>query len=187
MKRRGLGLVLLAGLGCSGERQYLPLEPGTTWSYTVRTPLVTHVSDLTVASEVSGYREIRGSMGRSLIEWRDGALWARELSGTRFEPPIPLLRPGVPSWRASWRGRVEGPFPYTSATASLRQSEEELSQPTRKLPTIKCVLSLEIGPHLVELETWFARGVGIVRQEQRVDGRFALAMEHLRGPAQLSR
>lgn len=59
---------------------------------------------------------------------------------------------------------------------------EKLDLGGRKLSTTKVETRLTIAGQAVELDTWFAAGIGIVRQEQRTDGKQDLAIELLSGP-----
>lgn len=103
------------------------------------------------------------SMGRSRLAWDDGTLYAAELAGTVYSPPIPLFAPK----EASWSGTVVTPRTRSKGTATLKRANDDLTVGGKRYKTVRTTLTLKSGNDKIELTTWFYPDLGILRQEQR--------------------
>jgi len=178
---------MIAGCGTSGG--LMPDEPGMQWTYDVRTGFgAGHVAEVRVARRLSvagseGF-ELAGALGNAQFAWRDGTLWVDRLSNVRLNPPAPLLRKD--RQRAAWTGKLETPFGTESAKADLAHTEEKIKIAGRTFEAVRSELRLERNLGTTTLLTWFAPGVGIVRQEQRTRGALDFRLEWVAGPVRKS-
>lgn len=176
----------LGWVGCSPGRNLLPSEPGTKWTYDVRTGFgAGHVEDVRVARRLSvagteGF-ELSGPLGQSRMAWKEGTLWMDRTNGVSFDPPAPLLKADESA--ASWKGKLRMPFGTEVATGSLSHGKETLKIAGRNFETTRSELSFERAVGTTTITTWFAAGTGIVRQEQRTRGALDLRLEWVAGPA----
>jgi len=179
------GLALLLALaGCKSGSRLAPLDKGHEWTYKVQTPLYSYVETVRVGESVpvgpiSGV-ELTGPMGRSCVGWRGSRLEASALGTTQYEPPIPLVDASMS--KATWKGKVISAGKAVDATATLEHKRETLRLPSRQFETVRSTLKVTGLGIDMELISWFANGVGVVRQEQRNDGDLAVRMEWIRGP-----
>lgn len=179
-----LALAVFAA-GCKPDAPAeMPLTPGMTWTYSVRTPYYTYVEPLTVKAESPVGKtkgaELQGPMGRSRLGWEGSRLVAATLGHTQFEPPLPLLDVAKPE--GTWSGLMIVSGKSAKATATLKMDREQLRTAARTFSTIRSTLTVKSGERSMELISWFSPGVGLVRQEQRNEGSLALHMEWIRGP-----
>lgn len=190
MTRIGLalgGLVLLGSLGgCRGSSDFVP---GTTWNYSVRwgtqNTLVTTIKvtrKITVGGE-EGF-ELRGPNGVSRLAERDGLLVAGELNGTRFDPPLPLLRITNPVTGEdpvtvkTWEGQMIFLKSSQTCRAKLDQHQFKDLWQSKKVKTQVATLTLTTARNrVIEIRTEYLAGTGILNQEQRTDGNFNFAIE----------
>lgn len=171
--------------GCSGGSDYMPLEEGREWKYLVSTPAGSSVARMKVEDRVrvglsTGWR-IAGSSGENRLAWRGGELVASELSTTSFEPPIVILKPSTneSTWR--WKGKMRSRGNYLDATAECSQRPDKVKVAGNERNCLLSTLRLTFGDSTIELRSWFQSGVGVVRQEQHVDGRLTTALEWIGG------
>lgn len=180
---------IVMSVGCSSGGNLMPSEPGTKWTYEVRTGFgAGHVEDVEVSRRLSvanseGF-ELNGALGGSRLAWREGALWADRLPNVRFIPPIPILRQDLEP--TAWTGKIETPFGQESATAKLRHSEVEKTIGGRKFKAVRSELQVERNVGLTTLSTWFAPDTGIVLQEQHTGGALDLRLTWVSGPTRQS-
>ena len=182
-------LVLVAALllsGCGQDTGAMPLRRGATWQYQSQVGLTSSVVDVSVSGEVpvgkfSGF-ELTSSHCPARLAWGQGVLWASQLGGTTFEPPIPILAP-IGS-KLAWAGtmRLAGIAKKSKASLTVTETDEKVGSQERKAR--QSVLSLEAGPERTEVTTWFVVGVGIVRQEQRAGEMLTNRLVYLSGPEQ---
>ena len=185
--RRALALLVaccLAGCG-GGVETYMPLRQDLSWTYQVRSGFVSYVESATAhrptaVAEEPGFR-IAGPLGASQLAWVDGELLASECAGTRFSPPLALLWPESKKVR-SWKGLVTRAGRTQSATASSQMTDEKVDIFGRKTPTLKTTIVMQMGADEYQLDTWFVREVGIVRQEERKNDELVRSLEHVAGP-----
>lgn len=108
---------------------------------------------------------------------------ASELAGTRFSPPIILLKTDDKKAVVSWKGSISS-LPFTGpAFAELTQKETTVdSKSNSKSEGIETVLNLKYGTDELEIRTVYVKGIGMFQQEQRLNGRFASSLDHVSGP-----
>jgi hypothetical protein len=192
--------VALFVAGCSGTNTYFPLEPGQTWTYNIRADLATYVEEVKVTRRVAvagvqGF-ELGGPLGYSRVAWKGGVLLADSLPNTGVSPPLPLLVPGDPNTLSEeakkdgakpqpvrrWQGFVESRGKKIPAKATLYQEEATLTIEPRKHQTIKTTIRMFVAGKTLELVTWYADGMGPLRQEQHTDGLQDISMEYIASP-----
>jgi hypothetical protein len=179
---RGLPLVvsslvfaLLAG--CGGSSQWMPLQQGKQWKYLVRQAgqvMTVTVGEPVRVGDLQG-RLLTGEGGPSRMAWSGGKLRVSQLSAMRFDPPITLL---VPGGDAEWAYAGECTSRAVSENVHARVAQEKTSLDVggTKRDTLKVTLTTNFHGRSIELVTWFERGVGIIQQEQRDDGRLVSSM-----------
>jgi hypothetical protein len=162
-------------VGCARGGDLMPLERGLSWTYRVSREFGSRVETVKVVSSVPvgrhhGWR-LEGPSGTSKIAFADQTLWASELSGTRFDPPVPLA--GL--IEKKWKGLIQTPRGPVRA-------EGKLTSKSDKGQDLESLLSLS-GPGLeLEVTTWTRSGVGIARQDERSGGRRLSRSELVAGP-----
>lgn len=186
-----LAAALLVGCAAPGDR-YMPLEPGSEWTYTVQLHFKSVIARLKVKEQAPvgsgmGWR-LAGDLGESRMAWRAGKLIAAELGGTKFDPPITLLDPTAKEApQADWKGVIRHAGKQIPAAGTLSQTvltdeADKLQIGSRKFSSIRSRLEVKAEGANLELTTWFAPGVGIIRQEQRINGDLVPSLEYLSGP-----
>lgn len=181
-------LAAWVALGCGrGGEALFPLDTGNQWLYNARYGSVTAVETIKVSgtTPVDGQNAtvLEGPLGRSVLFWNGDALYASQLPGTRFEPPLPLataLEANGPPRK--WQGLLTTAFGSQSAVASLECKRESLELAGQKVRALKATLDMTTSKGTLQLTTWFLEGRGPVRQEQRADGRLERSLELLSGP-----
>lgn len=167
---RGFALALagLALAGCGDSvPDYFPLDEGNQWTYNVDSDGGGESESMRVERKVpvgpyDGWL-VGGDRGESLLAWHRGTLYASELGGTQFDPPLPLFsRAG-----AAWEGQATTPFGNKAGRASIKQSEVELKVGGQSYLTERSVVDLKTSGGRTQLTTWFFPRMGILRQEQR--------------------
>ncbi|MDH4389284.1 MAG: hypothetical protein QE269_11235 [Fimbriimonas sp.] len=185
-------LAALAGCG-SSSGDYMPLAKGKEWGYEVRAGFQRNISTLrvvepTAVGSTKGWR-IVGSLGESRMAWKDTKLVVSEFANCRFSVPVPLLDTAkIPQKSKSqgdaftqahtWKGKIESFGITRPAGAILRQRSTKL--PGNKAELVQTILELSIGGANMEVRTWFEKGKGIVKQEQRTNGSLVVAMDLLK-------
>ncbi|MCH7904384.1 MAG: hypothetical protein IH944_07430 [Armatimonadetes bacterium] len=172
-------------IGCSqSHSRMMPLEQGNTWTYAYNSTYEEVVAEVRVSRKVAvgpvyGW-ELSSLMGESHLAWQGSELIAAQMAGTRFQPPIPIYA----SESTSWAGTAITNGEEYSARATLTVSEETLDVGGTRHETIKTTLDIDIAGEPLQLMTWFARDIGIVRQEQRrgTPLTFDHSIEFLSGP-----
>ena len=166
--------------GCGAKDDWMPMEVGKTWTYQVTGEFDRHIAPIKVSQEVTvasrnGF-ELAGPLGASRLAWKSGTLVAESTVNARFVPEIPLLIPGVdlvkdhPKQVATWHGRVTVLGKEHPASAVLTEQPDTVDLSTRKVQTILATLKVRLPGGLIELDSWYQQGVGLVQQEQRTKG-----------------
>lgn len=186
-----VGLVV-GTLGCGGGSDLMPLEVGKTWNYIVRAKFSTYVAPVKVTRRLSvasvpGF-ELTSILGSTRLAWSGDALVTDRLVNTQFTPALPLLyRTGETSERL-WKGRVvfvdrsapnQVDFLAGKGLVTATQSQKpdnELEYNGMKLHCIRSTIHMKTAAREIELLTWFAPGIGIVKQEQRTDGTLLVSL-----------
>jgi hypothetical protein len=173
-------------LGCAREDALMPLEVGREVTYVVRTGFASGVEPVRVVRRlpVAGVRgaELTGPLGSARLAWKDGVLLADATSHGRFSPPLPLLAEDGKA--RTWHGRLETLGREQPASAKLVHTKETLRLGSRRVATTLAKLTMELpaSKGLIELDSWYQPGVGLVQQEQRTNGRRVLQLQLLSGP-----
>ncbi|MBX3095797.1 MAG: hypothetical protein KF812_02945 [Fimbriimonadaceae bacterium] len=173
----GVILVLVATNGCrrSNAVPLFPLETGASWTYEVTDGLQRNVSDLKVGgpAPVGPYQgfELSGSAGPARLAWHGDQLFAAEMSGIRFDPPLPLISQDGTAWngRCIWAGKSSD----AQATVSRETVEEMHLGQKRRITLVTHQLVLGEGEATRELilESRYVPGSGLIRQDLLQDGR----------------
>lgn len=178
---------LAAGCGGGGNELY-PLKVGNHWSYTVNNGFASYVQNVQVTREVpvaggKGF-EVSSGMGVSRMGWKGSVLYATMLPNSRFPTsPLPLLVANDPKASRTWNGQIESAGAILPAQATLHQSTESLNVNSRKVDATKVVVTLRLPKStVIELETYYAKGIGVVMQKQRTNGKLDVGLEYLSGP-----
>ena len=179
---QGILLTLVAVLlvGCGSGDEYMPMKVNKRWTYRVTAGFDRHTVPIRVVREVTvastrGY-ELASTLGVSRIAWKGGRLVADSMVNAQFSPPIPLLIPGLELEKnkvktaASWHGRVYVLGRELPASAILTQQNDTVDSGTHKVSTILATLTVRLPSGVLELESWYQSGVGLVQQEQRTNG-----------------
>lgn len=176
-------LVLLAGCG---SEPWLPLHVGASWRYDVRERLGSRIETVRVTREIpisglSGYVLLSGS-GESRLVADGGLLKAQALPGMRFDPPIPLLDNSGRKMEWTWQGRLRTLSEWRSASAKIDQEGINTRLGGVRYRALRTRLNLTDQGQAVSVESTFVRGIGLLRQEIRIDDRLQRALEYLSGP-----
>lgn len=152
-----------------------PLRVGEEWTYTATNGFTERVQTIRVTRRIpvatrKGY-ELDGPMGIMRIGWVGATLYGEMLPNTRVYPPVPLLLANNPKGTALWAGSLETMGRIFPAHAFLSQQADTVDLGTKRYDTIKTTLSLKYNSQDVELETWYAKGIGPIQQDQRTNGR----------------
>ncbi len=155
-------------MGCGGgEGRYLDMHKGAKWTYVVSMDGDEAIEEVTVKERApvgpySGWL-LDSAMGQSRLAWDSGTLYAAELAGSTYSPPIPLFA----KRETKWQGVVATATKSVASTAVLTKVNENFVQGGKTYATTKTTLVLTCGKDKVELTTWFYPDLGILRQEQR--------------------
>lgn len=178
---------LVAACGCAPSvRRYFPLEVGNRWSYAVRSGFLSRVEDIEVVRSLSvagttGF-EVRGPTGVSRLAWTGSTLVAESLPGMRYSPPLPLLDPSRPKAPRVWKGLMTSPTAVLEAEARIVPQAATLTLGGRRYETLHVVATIRSEGRSMELQTWYAPGIGVLRQEQRSNDNLVRSLEYLAGP-----
>jgi len=179
-----LAIAALPG-GCSSAGSYFPCDLGLVWTYSVRTGFgAEHVEEIRVARRLTVASaegvELEGPLASSRLAWKGSTLWLESLANARFVPAAPIL--DTESRPMRWKGQVMTAFGSEPAKGQLSQRAEKLTVEGRPFEAMRTELAIDRPLGQTVLTTWFARGVGIVRQEQRTRGVMDLRLEWIAGP-----
>ena len=180
-------LVFLGACGQGGP-SYMPLVDEKEWSYSEMSSFQTNIPTIRVGNKVSvggvEGRVLTGDLGESRMAWNNKRLEASMLANTMFNPPIALLvEDKIPDKKKSreeefvpvydWTGKFESLGKTRNAKAILSQRRTVIQLSSGDASVVETVLKVQIegvnDEVPLEVRTWFERGVGIVRQEQRTN------------------
>jgi len=178
--------IALIAIGCGGRGAgaEFPLAVGRSWSYMVNSVFETsRVEEVKVlrkvpVGDVSGY-ELGGPMGQSRIAWKDGVLIAQQLPNATFNPPVPMLVAGAANANRTWKGMIGAGGRGTQATATLVQEPDKQQLAGQTVQMTKSTLTVLTAGNKIELITWFQKGEGPVRQEQRNNDRTVVKFDSI--------
>lgn len=178
---------MAAGCGPAAN-DWMPLAQGSRWDFAVRSGFLIAVEPVMVVGRssvgtVEGAR-LNGPMGPSRLAWLGNDLLASELAGTRFSPPVTLLKVGAKDATWEWRGKVQSAGVWVPATVAFTQQSGTFTIPKSEnsLTSLTVVAKLSAAGMTRETQLTFARDLGVVRQETREDGKFVASIEYLSGP-----
>jgi hypothetical protein len=190
--------ILLSACGQGGP-SYLPLVDEKEWSYSVRSNFQDNVFTMKVGNKVSvggvEGRVMTGGLGEARFAWDKKRLISSMLANTSFIPPVPLLvEDKIPEKKKTrdaefvpveeWSGTFESLGKTRKAKATLSQRRSILTLPSGDTNVVETVLKVQIEGAKddvpLELRTWFERGKGIVRQEQRTNRNLIVGIELIR-------
>jgi hypothetical protein len=177
----------------------MPFEVGHSQLYKVQAGFESYVTTIKVARDISvantqGY-ELTSNLGVSRLAWVGDSLVAERLVNTQFVPPLPLLYRSEETHDRIWKGRVvfvDVAAPTSAdflagkklVTATESQNgDDQISFRGNKIHCVRSTVNLETAAHKIEITTWFSSGLGIVRQEQRTDGKLLIKLDLLDEPA----
>ncbi|QYK52302.1 MAG: hypothetical protein KF824_08530 [Fimbriimonadaceae bacterium] len=180
-----IGLTLFLS-GCYSSHKLMPLEQGSVWTYQCNPGLVSRVEQFEITSTVpvgkaSGIA-LTSRLGTTTLAWQGNHLVAGKLAGSEFFPPIPLFAPLSSNGSLDWKGKIRTAGVITSASASLKSIQTEEKIGTRTVQATETTLTLQDGKNSHELLTWFSAGLGIVRQEHRINGSLVNRLRYISGP-----
>lgn len=149
----------------------MPLEVGRSTSYVVKFGFDSRVEPVRIRRHVAvagvdGY-ELAGPLGVSRLAWNGGTLYADEAVNASFQPSLPLL--AEDRKEHVWHGRVISMGNENPATAKLTHQDAEVVVGGRKLKTVQATLLVTMPKGTIQLDSWYAPGVGLVQQEQRTN------------------
>lgn len=155
---------------------------GNKWTYEVKTDFDSRVDDVAVVSRVpvgtvEGY-ELASPTGASRLGWNGDVLVMSMISGQVYDPPIPIFSTS----KRSWQGTIETAGRLTPAKAELVCQPVKLRFAGRQVDGYQSDLSIHTTGAPVHLTSWFVKGVGLFRQEQRTGERRDRRVEYLSGP-----
>lgn len=182
---KSVNLALIAvAVGC-GPPDPFPLETGRKWSYSVRGGLSSRVESIRVVGPIAvdgrpGWR-LAGSLGVAAMAWTPDALVAEQVPGTRFSPALPILYRS-PERAATWRGMITWMNGVAEAGADIAQEPVTIDIGGRKMKVTQVRHRFTMPNGLSELVSWYAPGIGLVRQQQRDGDRLVRSLEWLSGP-----
>lgn len=173
-----LPAVLLVGCRSGGDT-LMPLGTGKVWQYQVTSGLTTAVQTVKVTGPTSvgpfaGW-SVRGDGAESRLAWDGGRLFAGCLAGTSYRPPLPL----VDADAKTWKGEADSGFGAKPMTATITNKKAKETVGSRPMDVTLVDVKFSNGD---EALTWFAPGIGIVRQEQRREDRLVAKLVYLSGP-----
>ncbi len=174
--------------GCSNtDHRYMPLSKDSQWTYTVQLGFRSTVAEVKTANRIpvgggEGWR-LNGSQGSTSLAWTGSRLVASELSSTRYEPPLTLLDTSLrKDGQRQWDGTMTTAGKSVEAEIILTQSYEKRRVGGQDWNTIRARHEVSFEGKQMEIITWFAPNIGILRQEQRLDGKLTHSLEWLSGP-----
>ncbi|MBW7929290.1 MAG: hypothetical protein H3C58_14635 [Fimbriimonadaceae bacterium] len=169
MKRAWVLGTLVWIAGCAEPPSVFPLREGWSGTYQVTGAFLPQVEDIKVVrrSTVAGEPGwvLGGALGESRLAWKDGVLVAEQLAGTWYAPPLPILR--STSGDEEWRGVAVTLGKAKAISGTLIQRDEKVEFADKKTPSTHVVLDLAEPGAKIEIQIWYAKGLGPIRWEHR--------------------
>lgn len=159
----------------------MPLVPGRSWRYVAKTPSRSGTYRVRVNSETKvglerGYL-LESDGGNTKMAWSKNSLYVSQMGGIEFSPPLILLKPTEGKTMWTYSGTIKTPFIEERSQIRIVQEPAELKIGSISHDTILVTLTLRFQKQDIEWKNWFEMGRGILRQEQRNNGRFVLGLE----------
>lgn len=163
------GLVLLSGCDTCGD--WMPLRKGKTWRYLIKDAaevMEVKCTEPRRVGDADGWL-VSGLGGESTYAWDVCVLRTSRLGSMDFDPPIGILQADKEdsSWKYTGNVTIRGQL--QKATAEITQDATSIEDRYPEAMRVRVVLT--IGENEIDLITVFARGIGVVEQEQRNNGR----------------
>lgn len=163
----------------------MPLREGQSWRYYAHEATGSRIRNIKVGESClvgnsHGFK-LSGDGGTSKLAWISGELWVSEFAAMRFDPPIVLLKPSSPTSTWNYEGVGTSRVFQQRISVQAKQQPVKLEVMGQTRNTLLVTLSLQFQNKTIELETWFQKGLGILKQEQRVDGIRVFALEWIGG------
>lgn len=168
-----LGVLAATALlaGCSRSSDVFPLKEGNEWRYISKGQLGQFLHEMKVTrpypvAKGQGW-ELTGSLGDSVLAWQGSVLYASVLSGTRYNPPLPLVDGSKKETTLTWKGNLYMAGKLHKATAVTEQKEGDFGGKK----AIETDLMIDMGQRKIKVTTVYVRGRGPVSQKQwSIDG-----------------
>lgn len=187
MKFLAVALVCLVLAGCSESGDpHMPLAKGYRWTYASTIGMNAGVTEVEVAGPANvagrdGWR-LASNWSPSEVAWIGNRLVASRLGGQIYSPPVPILVVEDGESSLAWEGE-RGAFGSRSKwTGTLLVKKETSTLVGRKLDVRTSTLRLQRDGVEDEILMIFAPGLGLIRQEERRNGRLVGKLAYLSGP-----
>jgi hypothetical protein len=179
-----LAVVSAVALGCGDAHPLMPLEPGSATTYVARFGFDARVEPIRIGRRISvagveGY-ELTGPLGVSRLGWREDVLYADQAANAWFSPSLPMLAEDEKP--RSWHGRLTAMGRTQPASAKLEHRKAKVEIGSRKIQATLAVLTVKLPTGVLELESWYAPGIGLVQQEQRTNGNRLIQLQMVTAP-----
>lgn len=176
---------MLLFAGCGSDTDWMPLEEGRSWTYYVQTPAINRVETLRCEEPVRvgatrGWK-ITSDAGVSKLAWSGSDLLASELLGTSYDPPLRLLDASSQTARWEYSGTCQWGMTTAKITMTARQAPDKLRAGGQDRSSILVTHEFTFDGKKHELKTWYQLGLGVIRQEHRIDRRRVVALEWIGG------
>jgi hypothetical protein len=186
MKSAAITILILLVCGCNRSASLMPSRSGLKWTYSIRTPFSVSIDE----ARISGTTPVGDSLGfvlstpvgETLMAWQQSQLVVGRAGGTGFHPPVPIYDSNLGEGKVQWMGQMIVSGTIRKAHAELRQRRERLDSAGKSFDCVKTDVMIATPEGKVDLTTWLSPGVGIVRQEQRNNGKFVVRIEWINGP-----
>jgi len=160
----------------------MPLKQGAKWTYQYRAGLVSKVDEIAVVSVTEtplgrGWK-LDGPGGSSKLVWSQGKLYAAQLAGTTYLPPLPIYA----ETESKWTGEVVSGHRVFDGTATVMSEDTKIRVGTKSEKAKLATIQVNFGTQNFEVFLWFVRGIGIVRLEERSKGQLNSSLDYLKGP-----
>ncbi len=183
MLNRPTALLVLAAIlsGCQSNHELFPVSEHSHWTYLVRTvnkttDSVSYAGKIAVGN-TEGF-ELHSDLGSVRLAWVRGQLVTDEMAGSRMTPPLPMLT-AVSKQPSVWRGWIDSGDKREAAKATITTVQARLSLDGNSIDTTRTLVSIMLPNRQINLTNWYKAGVGLVRQEQRTNGRLDLILDYL--------
>jgi hypothetical protein len=149
----------------------MPLREGKTWRYLMKDAaevMEVKCSAPRRVGDADGWL-LAGPGGESTYAWDKCVLRTSRLGSMDFDPPIGILQANIEEAKWGYTGTVTTRDGQHKATAQITQEATSIEDRYPDAMRVRIVLAIEENE--IDLLTVFARGIGIVEQEQRNNGR----------------
>jgi hypothetical protein len=149
----------------------MPLRKGKTWRYLMKDAAEVMQVECVEPRSVGGVDGwlVGGPGGESVFAWDGCILRTSRMGGIDFDPPLGILQADQDDaeWKYSGIATIRGTRQKITAELNQKKASIEGKHPDARRSTI----TFRVGANTIELNTVFAKDIGIVEQEQRNNGR----------------